>query len=374
MIPLPAVGVGLGLLGCPENVVFRHLLRAVDRGLGWGVAAGRDREGSLRALPIDAEVLPAVVHQPALVEELHAVVKRVFHGVDVEVLVGDLPLVMPAPHGVGRHRPAPLHHADLVDVVNAVVAEHAAAGPEKVVKTPDLPEQLAHPFGTGVEVEVVGRRMAAVAAERDQVAGLAGPHPLDELAATVAVPAHQPHRDLQPLGIGPGGEFDDPPRARPVHRDRLLHEHVHALLDRGGEVGRAEGRRRGQDHNSSGRQRIDGLTVGVEAEKRAVVGHVHPLLKLLLERPLHRGDPFGKHVGHGRELHPAAPGVEGVDDRTAPPAPAAHERCVDLVAARRMHATRGQTGCGWWLVGRGGRAGKGDAGHAEEAAAACRGL
>jgi hypothetical protein len=40
-------------------------------------------------------------------------------------------------------------------VVNAVVAEHAAAGPEKVVKTPDLPEQLAHPFGTGVEVEVV---------------------------------------------------------------------------------------------------------------------------------------------------------------------------------------------------------------------------
>ena len=42
------------------------------------------------------------------------------------------------------HRPGALHPAGLVDLVNVIVAEHAAAGPEEGVEVLDLVRQFAH--------------------------------------------------------------------------------------------------------------------------------------------------------------------------------------------------------------------------------------
>ena len=121
-------------------------------------------------------------------------------------------------------------------------------------------------------------------------------------------------------------------------RDRPNKRSKCSLGDRVGEVGGPEGGRRGEDRDATGGQRVDRPAVGVETDEGPVVGHVHAVLEPLLERPLHRGDPLGKHVGHRRELHASAAGIEGVDDGAAAAAAAADERRGNLVAAGDVHA------------------------------------
>ena len=67
--------------------------------------------------------------QAVFVEELRAIREGVFDRVDIEVLIGDLTLVMAATNRIGRHRPGSLHHRDLINVMDAVVAEDPAARP-----------------------------------------------------------------------------------------------------------------------------------------------------------------------------------------------------------------------------------------------------
>ena len=106
----------------------------------------------------------------------------------------------------------------------------------------------------------------------------------------------------------------------------------------------AKRRWRGEEHDPAGRERVDCPLVGVEPDERAVVGHVHAVLELLVQRSLHRRDPLGEDVGHRRELHAAAAGVEGIDDGAAAPAATADECRVDLIAAGDVHPAGGNRG------------------------------
>ena len=118
---------------------------------------------------------------------------------------------------------------------------------------------------------------------------------------------------------------------------------MHALLDGIGEVDCAKGRWRGEDGDASGRQCVDRLPIGIEADEGAVIRNIHPLRKLLGQRSLHGADPFRRHVGHRHELDPTSAGVEGVEDRAATATAAADERCLNLVTARDMRSARRQT-------------------------------
>ena len=125
--------------------------------------------------------------------------------------------------------------------------------------------------------------MLAVGVEGDQVSRLAVLQPVEELAAGLAMAAHQPHADLQFLGVGLGGQFDDPLRARAVDRDRLFQKRVDALLDGIREVRRAEADRRGEDRDVAGPEAVDRSLVGVDADEAPLLGHIDMVLELFGE-------------------------------------------------------------------------------------------
>ena len=215
----------------------------------------------------DAELLLAVFHRAARIEKLRAVGEGPFNAVAVEVLVVELAAEMPAAGRLGLHRPGVLHPADLVHVVHVEVAEHAAAGPEEAVEPLGLPEEFAHALGrAGIEVHRLHRSMFAVAVEGDQVARLAVVQPVEELAAGLAMAAHQPHADLEVFGVGLGSQFDDPLRARAVDRDWLFQKRVDALLDGIRKVRRAKADRCCEDSDVAGTEAVDRSLVGVDAD------------------------------------------------------------------------------------------------------------
>ena len=345
MLPLAAVGIGLGLVGCPEDVVFLHPLALVDHRLGRGMAAGGDREGPLGALAVNAELLIAVFQRPAGVEKLRAVVERVFDGVVVEILVFKLGLVLAVAEPLRLDWPRPLHPADLVHVMHIVIAEDAAAGPQEAVEAPDLPEEFAHSLrGPGEEFHALGRGVHAIAAEVHQFARLAITEPVKKFLAAVAVAAHQPHAHFEILGVGLGGQFQHPAGARAVEGDRLLHEGVHAFLDRVGKVRHAEGDRRGEDGDVPRPQAVDRLLVGVEAGEDSVVRHVAPLFELFAERPTHDFSPVLKDIGQRHQLERSICHRERVGCRPAPTAATPDQRHPQFVTSPGMHGRSGSGG------------------------------
>ncbi len=97
----------------------------------------------LRAVGVAGEFLVAAVDVPPLQEHLAAVGKRVLDRVGVEVLVDIIGAIAAGAGALCRNRPAILHPAALVDIVDQEVAEAAAAGPEEPVEPLDLVQQLA---------------------------------------------------------------------------------------------------------------------------------------------------------------------------------------------------------------------------------------
>ena len=337
MLPLAPIGIRLGLLRRPGDVVLAHPLVLEDRTAGRRMAARRNGKRRLGALPPQAELAVAVFHHLAGVEELRPVVERVFDAVVVEVLVVDLAPELPGTDRHGLHRPCALHPTHLVDVVHAVVAENAARRPEKVVEPLDLPEQLVHPLRTGREIEIVGRIVLAVAVEGEQFPRLAVSQPLQEFGAAVAVTTHQPHAHLEILFGGLGGQFDDPLGRRSVDRHRLLHERVHALLDGVGKMRRAKRRRRGTQRDVAWTKAVDRLLVAVEPDEGPFLGHVDPLLELFPQRPLGDVHPVTKHVGHRHHLDRRPWHGERVDRRTSATPAAADQGHTDFIRARGVN-------------------------------------
>ncbi len=207
-----------------------------------------------------------------------------------------------------------------------------------------LPEEFIHLTAAGREVEVVHGVVLPVAAECDELAGLAFAKPLVELATPVTVAAHQPHGHLHVFFVGLLGQLEHPPRARPVDRHGLFHEHVHALLDRILEHWSPERRRRGEEGDIAGPQAVERLLVGLEPSEDPVVGHVDPILELLFDRPLDDLGTVGEHVRERHHAGFAAGHGERVDRRTAPAASAADHRDANLIAASSVHAGHCDTG------------------------------
>ena len=99
--------------------------------------------------------------------------------------------------------------------------------------------------------------------------------PLEQLLAGAAVADHQADADLQVLLLRRFAEFQHPPGGGTVHRHRLLHEDVQALVDGVAELHPAEGGRRREDRDVAGLEAIDRFSVGVEADELAVLRDVH---------------------------------------------------------------------------------------------------
>src|SRR5690242_5822421 len=89
----------------------------------------------------------AASHTTPFHEHSRAIREDVLDGVVVEILVHVRPafgilLVMARPHSLRFNRPVILHPAEVIDDVDVEIAKRPAAGPEKAMETPDLPEQL----------------------------------------------------------------------------------------------------------------------------------------------------------------------------------------------------------------------------------------
>ncbi len=136
--------------------------------------------------------------------------------------------------------------------------------------------------------------------------------------------------------------------ARRVDGERLLHEHVAALLDGVLEMDRPEGGRRGEEDNAAGGQCIDRLPVGVQTEELAFRRHVDLLVELLGEVLEAAVEPMFEHIGHGHKLGWAL-GRQGIGGGPGAAAAAADQGHVDRivlagVAPRRQRAGQRRTG------------------------------
>jgi len=259
-------------------------------------------------------------------------------------------VVVPAAGALGLHRPVALHPAALVDVVDEEVAVAAAAGPQEAVELADLVLQLAHLLRPRPDLGAGLGPLLPVGLQQHDVADGAPLELLQQLGAGDAVAAHQANADLQPRLDRLLAELEHAAAARAVHRDRLLHEDVDALLNGVGEVDPAKGRRRGQDDHVPLAQAVDGGLVGVEAEELARLGYVHQRVELVaeevLEVPVGAGEAVLEDVGHGDELDRAALGVDGVDGGAGAAAAAADEGDTDGVVLRGVDVRDGHAGEG----------------------------
>ncbi len=325
------------------------------------VVLGRDDREALRAVRVRGELAPRPGHRAAVEVQLRAVGEGVLDRVRVEVLVDEILAVVPAADRLGLHRPGLLHHAGLVDVVDVEVREHPARRPQEAVEASQLVHHLGHrlrgvadhlrrdaaldlPLGEGRPAGAVH----AVGAHRDDVADLAVLDAAQQFVARVAVPAHQADADLEVLLDRLGAELEHLPGGRAVHRDRLLHEDVEALLDGVLEMQPAEGRRRGQDDDVARPEHVHRLLVAVEAEELVVVLDRHPLADAVLQRGVAARQLVLEDVGHRHQLEGAVLGGHRVDHRARAAATGADEREPDRVALGAVHRRciqRGQSRC-----------------------------
>ncbi len=216
--------------------------------------------------------------------------------------------------------------------MDVVVAEDAAAGPQKRVEQADL----VHQFGDAVGLDRRGAaaRSHAVAAHRHDVADLPVADAAEQFLPRPAVPHHQPDSDLQVLAPRLFTERDHAPRGRAVHRDRLLHEHVQAFIDGVAEVHPAKCRRRSQDHYVARLESIHGLAVAVEANELALLRHVHLRSEAAAQPSVIVAQLLRKDVGHGDQLDgPVLDSERVLDSARAAPA-ASHQRELNRIVSR----------------------------------------
>ena len=95
---------------------------------------------------VTGEFLVTPVHVTPVQIELGTVIKRIFYRIGIEILVDIVVAVMTSTGCDGVDWPCILHPAAFVDVVDEIVAERAAAGPEETVEAPDLVQQFVFVF------------------------------------------------------------------------------------------------------------------------------------------------------------------------------------------------------------------------------------
>ena len=160
---------------------------------------------------------------------------------------------------------------------------------------------------------------------------------VEQLAAGLAVAAHQADADLEVLLLGLFAQGEHLARASgPSTRDRLFHEDVEALLDGVGEVHPAEGRRRGEDHHVARLQAVHRLLVAVEADELAVLRARRPCLPCALRqlrRSWRRAGPRKTSAMATSLIGPCLVD-EGVAGRAGAAAAAADQGHLDRVVLR----------------------------------------
>src|SRR5262249_26170888 len=148
--------------------------------------------------------------------------------------------------------------------------------------------------------------------------------------------------------------------------ERVVHEDVGALLDGVSEVGPAERRRGGEDHQVALPQAVDGLLVAVEADELVVFGHLHLFGEAFGQGVVRGAEPLGEHVGHGDQPGRAGRGGEHIEDGAGAAAAAADQGDADgVVLGGEDAGGQGRGGEGAGGQGRGGReagGGRGDVG------------
>ena len=104
---------------------------------------------------------------------------------------------------------------------------------------------------------------------------------------------HQPHTDLEVLGLGLLPQLEHALAGRPVSCERLLHKDIQTLLDRVSEMHPAKRRRRSENGDVARFQTVHRFLISVEADELAVLRHVHLAGKLRLQagQVLLKADP-----------------------------------------------------------------------------------
>ena len=217
--------------------------------------------------------------------------------------------------------------------MNVVVAEDSTTGPEEVVEPLDLPEEFGRVLGhTGKEVEIMHRVVLAVGPERDQFTSLACLQPVEEFSSPWAVAAHQADADLEFLLVGFRRQIDDPPGARPIDCNRLLHEDMEAFLDRILKMRRPERGRGGEDRDVAGPKGVNCLFVGFKADEHPLVRHIDPVRMLGPKVPPDDLGPPLHDVSKGHELQRRLNDCQGIGRRTTPSATTADQGNLNRIA------------------------------------------
>src|ERR1035437_8927740 len=175
-------------------------------------------------------------HAPPIEEELRAIGIRILHRVRVEILVHvrdsfrTLAVVAAAPR-LSLYRPFVFHPTEMIDDVDVIVVEAAAAGPDEAMEALHLVEQIADAGRFGKRGEVGDGPMHPVTPLEDDLADLAVMDTLGQFLERPAVTRHQSHPYLEVFGGGVLGEAQHAFAGGAVDSDRLLHEDIEALLD-----------------------------------------------------------------------------------------------------------------------------------------------
>ena len=106
-------------------------------------------------------------HASTIKEELRSILKGVFNGIRVEVLVNKwltigINSVMSTAQRLCIHRPCILHPAKVVNMVNIKVVEASATGPQEAVEPPNLIFKVAHVIWLGCRLKRSGRTVHSV--------------------------------------------------------------------------------------------------------------------------------------------------------------------------------------------------------------------
>ena len=228
--------------------------------------------------------------------------------------------------------------------MDVVVAEDAAAGPQERVEQADLVHQLGD--AVGLRRRGAAARAHAVGAHRDDVADLPVADAVEQFLPRAAVPDHQADADLQVLLHGRFAELEHAAGGGAVHRDRLLHEDVQALLDGVAELHPAERGRRGEDGDVAGLEAVDRLAVPSKPMNWRSCGTSIWTANCCRRRPWLSASFGREDVGHGDQLDGAVLDAERVFRGAGAAAAAADQRELDGVVLRRMDMRKGHAGQG----------------------------
>ena len=179
----------------------------------------------LRAVDHVAAKAPATGDVAALDEHPRAVGKRVFHGIMVEHLIG-LGADLTPPLPLGRHRPGVLYPAANVNVMDQPVQKEAPIEPGVTGVVADLVGQLAH---AGRLRRKAGRVVLAIGPGGNDLADGAVVDAANRLLQRRIVATHQAAGDFEVLLGRCLARLEHAANARPIHGERLLHEHVATL-------------------------------------------------------------------------------------------------------------------------------------------------